>query len=229
MVDYAALHEQLLGRVPVGSINEQWLFSASMRRPNLYAQAGKRLLDIAVAAMLLVVSGPVLAVAALLIRLTSRGSVLYKQERLTLQKQPFTILKLRTMVTGAEHADRAQFATQNDPRITRVGRFLRQWRIDEIPQLVNVIRGDMSLVGPRPERHVFSTHFERLLPFYAARLAVRPGLTGWAQIHCPYASNEDQTREKLEHDLFYVKNLSAHLDLLILLKTARTVLAGHGR
>jgi len=228
MVDYAALHEQLLGRVPVGSISEQWLFSASMRRPNLYAQAGKRLLDVVVAGMLLAAAGPLLALAALLIKLTSKGPVLYKQERLTLKRHPFTILKLRTMVPGAEPADRAQFATRNDPRITRVGRFLRQWRIDEIPQLLNVIKGDMSLVGPRPERNTFSKHFERLLPFYAARLAVRPGLTGWAQIHCPYASSDDQTREKLEHDLYYVKNQSAHLDLLILLKTARTVLAGRG-
>ena len=133
------------------------------------------------------------------------------------------------MVENAESLTGAVYAADNDPRITKMGRFLRKWRLDEIPQLLNIIKGDMSLVGPRPERYVFIKEFEEKIPFYTQRLAVRPGLTGWAQIKYPYASSIEQTEEKLQYDLYYIKNMSFLLDVVVLLKTIKVVLFGRGK
>ncbi|MDO8140800.1 MAG: sugar transferase, partial [Candidatus Brocadiales bacterium] len=141
----------------------------------------------------------------------------------------FTIMKFRTMVENAESRTGAVYASDNDPRITKIGRFLRKWRLDEIPQLLNVIKGDMSLIGPRPEREVFIREFEEKIPFYTQRLLVRPGLTGWAQAKYPYASSIEQTEEKLQYDLYYIKNMSFILDVVVFLKTIRVVLLGKGK
>lgn len=133
------------------------------------------------------------------------------------------------MVENAESNTGAVYTADNDPRITKVGKFLRKWRLDETPQLLNVIKGEMSLIGPRPERYVFIKEFEEKIPFYAQRLAVRPGLTGWAQVKYPYASSIEQTEEKLQYDLYYIKNMSFILDLVVLLKTTKVVLFGSGK
>ena len=138
-------------------------------------------------------------------------------------------MKFRTMVENAESLTGAVYAADNDPRITKIGRFLRKWRLDEIPQLLNVIKSDMSLVGPVREREVFIREFEEKIPFYTQRLLVRPGLTGWAQVKFPYASSIEQTEEKLQYDLYYIKNMSFILDVVVMLKTIRVVLFGRGK
>jgi lipopolysaccharide/colanic/teichoic acid biosynthesis glycosyltransferase len=133
------------------------------------------------------------------------------------------------MVQNAEAHTGAVYAIDNDPRVTKIGKFLRKWRLDEIPQLLNVIKGEMGLIGPRPEREVFIKEFEEKIPFYSQRLVVRPGLTGWAQVKYPYAATIEQTEEKLQYDLYYIKNMSFVLDFIVLIKTIRVVLFGSGR
>ena len=167
-------------------------------------------------------------IAALLVRLTSLGSAFYRQVRTGMHGRPFTIYKLRTMVNDAE-AGGVQWAEKNDTRITPLGKFLRATRIDELPQLWNVLRGDMSLVGPRPERPEFVEQLEKEIPFYRARFAVRPGITGWAQVKHRYVNSIEDTKTKLEYDLFYIKNRSLWLDLVILGKTAKTVVTFRGQ
>jgi len=172
---------------------------------------------------------PVMVVLAIAIKCDSRGRIFYTQERVGKDGRKFTIMKFRTMVENAESLTGAVYAADNDPRITKIGRFLRKWRLDEIPQLLNVIKGDMSLVGPRPEREVFIREFEEKIPFYTQRLLVRPGLTGWAQVKYPYTSSIEQTEEKLQYDLYYIKNMSFILDVVVMLKTIRVVLFGKGK
>jgi lipopolysaccharide/colanic/teichoic acid biosynthesis glycosyltransferase len=164
---------------------------------------------------------------ALAVRLDSPGPILFRQERVGRGQRPFTLAKFRSMRTDAEK-DGAQWATEDDPRATRVGRFIRKTRLDELPQLWNVLVGDMSLVGPRPEREMFVRQLLETSPYYGQRLVVRPGLTGWAQIKAPYASSFEESIEKLKYDLYYIKNMSLFLDISILLSTARIVLLGRG-
>ena len=183
----------------------------------------KRLLDIIVSLMLLIMFSPFLLAATIAIKLDDRGPVLYRQQRVTRNGRLFPILKFRTMRVDAEKAG-AVWAAERDPRITRVGQFLRQSRIDEMPQLWNVLRGEMSLVGPRPERPEFVTDLERHLPLYQERHMVKAGLTGWAQINYPYGASIEDARAKLSYDLYYVKNFSILFDLLIILQTLRVVL-----
>jgi lipopolysaccharide/colanic/teichoic acid biosynthesis glycosyltransferase len=189
----------------------------------------KRLVDFTLGAALLIVLSPLLLLIAVLIRLFSPGAVFYTQERIGLQNRPFHVVKFRSMVTGAEDDSGPVWAAEDDPRVTRIGRWLRRWRMDELPQLWNVIKGDMSLVGPRPERSIFVNEFLTAVPMYNQRHGLRPGMTGWGQIHYDYAASREQTREKLEYDLFYVKNASFLLDLAILLRTTRTLVAARGR
>ena len=229
IVDFATTCERFLNRVPAEHVSELWLLWGLMGRSSFYVTRLKRLVDLALALLLLVPALPLMAAIAVAIRLTSRGPVLYAQERVGRHHRPFRLLKFRSMVPGAEDSSGPVWAQENDPRVTPVGRFLRRTRLDELPQLLNVVRGDMSLVGPRPERGVFVEEFLRALPMYDQRHAVRPGLTGWGQIHYDYAASHEQTREKLEYDLFYVKNASLLLDLAILLRTTRTLVGGHGR
>jgi exopolysaccharide biosynthesis polyprenyl glycosylphosphotransferase len=166
----------------------------------------------------------VMPITALLIRLDSPGPILYRQERIGKDDQPFQILKFRSMYADAEEDGAPQWADLQDPRVTRVGAILRRTRLDELPQLLNVLRGEMSLVGPRPERPVFVAQFGRQIPFYGVRHSVRPGITGWAQINYRYAASLEDAKRKLEYDLFYVKNRSIFLDLAILLQTFRIIL-----
>ena len=188
----------------------------------------KRAIDLVFALGVGVVFLLLLPLLALAIRLESQGPVFYRQTRIGLGNRPFTIVKLRTMRVDAER-DGAQWTQVGDPRITRVGAFLRRARIDELPQVWNILRGDMTLVGPRPERPEFTRQLEQSLPFYAKRHAVKPGLTGWAQVRYRYASSVHDAAIKLEHDLYYVKRLSLRLDLQILLRTVQVVLRLRGR
>jgi lipopolysaccharide/colanic/teichoic acid biosynthesis glycosyltransferase len=165
---------------------------------------------------------------ALLIALESPGTVIYRQKRVGRGGKTFTLLKFRSMSMDAEKDGKAAWAAVNDARITRIGRFIRRTRIDELPQLINVLRGEMSLVGPRPERPEFVTMLSEQIPFYAVRHSVKPGITGWAQVRHCYVATVDDTVKKLEYDIYYVKNNSLLLDLLILLETVRVVLLGEG-
>lgn len=187
----------------------------------------KRILDIVVAATLLVCTLPVTLLTALAVKLDSKGPVFYSQERIGLYGKRFMVHKFRTMFTDAEK-NGAQWATKNDPRITRVGRFLRKTRIDELPQLLCVLKGDMSMVGPRPERAVFIEKLREQIPFYIGRLKMKPGLTGWAQVRYHYDTSLEDVQKKLEYDMYYYENMSLLLDLQILFRTVYVVLTGKG-
>jgi exopolysaccharide biosynthesis polyprenyl glycosylphosphotransferase len=187
----------------------------------------KRVFDILVASLLLVLASPLVVVVALAVKLDSRGPLFYRQERVGLHGKAYWVWKFRSMRTDAEK-NGAVWAQANDGRATRVGRFIRKTRMDEIPQVFNVLVGDMSFVGPRPERPVFVEQLKRQIPFYGLREAVKPGITGWAQIRYPYGASVDDARNKLEFDLYYVKNGSLFLDIGIIFHTVRHVLLGRG-
>ncbi len=190
----------------------------------VWSMRAKRVLDVVVSGAAVVVLSPVLLLAALAIRLDSPGSVFYRQTRVGLNGAPYEIVKFRSMRSDAEVAGKPQWAQENDSRVTRVGRFLRQTRIDELPQILNILKGEMSLVGPRPERPFFVEKLEEAMPFYAERHRVKPGLTGWAQIKYRYGATEEDAREKLRYDLYYVKNFNVLLDIFIMMRTVRVVL-----
>jgi exopolysaccharide biosynthesis polyprenyl glycosylphosphotransferase len=175
-----------------------------------------------------VVACPVMILVAILVRLTSRGPVLYRQQRVGKGGVNFTVLKFRSMFKDAEAATGAVWATKDDPRITPLGRWLRKLRLDELPQLINVLRGDMSIVGPRPERPEFVAIFSKQIPYYRQRMVVRPGITGWAQINFKYGDTLDDTILKLEYDLYYIKNLTFSLDVYIMFQTIKVMLLGRG-
>ena len=169
-----------------------------------------------------------MVLAALLIFMESKGAILYRQERVGLQGRTFNVIKFRSMYVDAEKDGTPRWATVGDPRITRVGKWIRKTRIDELPQLFSVLKGDMSLVGPRPERPFFVEKLIQEIPFYAARHSVKPGLTGWAQVRYHYGSSVEDTQQKLQYDLYYVKNNSWFMDLVILFETVGVVLTGKG-
>jgi len=188
----------------------------------------KRVLDLAFSVLMLVFFLPVMLVVAGLIKITSYGPVIFKQERIGLNGRKFTMYKFRTMHKDAEDDSGPVWAANNDPRITPLGRFLRFSRLDELPQLINVIKNDMSLVGPRPERPYFVDKLIKEIPFYSERLTVKPGITGWAQVTSPYADTLEENKEKLLKDIFYIKNMSLSLDVLIFLKTIWTIIQEKG-
>jgi len=223
VLQYLTFLEHEIRRVDMRRVEVGWLLYSSGFYFGTIDNALKRLLDVGVSTVLLVLFSPFLIVAAIAVKWDDGGPVFYTQERLTRNERPFRIFKLRTMRVDAESAG-AVWAKAADPRITRVGMFLRRTRIDEMPQLFNVLRGDMSLVGPRPERPSFIDHLAQELPLYHERHMVKAGLTGWAQINYPYGASLDDARSKLSYDLYYVKNFSILFDLLILLQTLRVVL-----
>ncbi len=222
--------ERTCGRVPIRSLGDKWLpgtFWSSTDRP-LVQRVVKRASDFSVALVLLAIALPVVLPAMLLAAVSQGFPVFYRQERVGRAGKLFTLFKLRTMRNDAEK-DGPRWADKADARTTALGRWLRRTRLDEIPQLWNVLKGDMSLVGPRPERPEFVSLLEQKIPFYRARLATKPGLTGWAQVKFGYASGLDDAVTKLEYDLYYIKNRSLWLDVVILLQTVRVVLAHRGR
>lgn len=227
--DFSTFLERETGRVDLDSVNPSWLiFSDGFSSGRMISSAAKRLFDVAASLLLLCLTLPVIVLFALLVKLDSKGPAFYRQSRVGLYGQTFNVLKLRSMRTDAELAGEAKWAEKNDPRITRVGRFIRKVRIDELPQTWTVLKGQMSFVGPRPERPQFVNDLEKQLPFYAERHMVKPGITGWAQINYPYGASIADSRHKLEYDLYYAKNYTPFLDLLILLQTIRVVLWPEG-
>ncbi len=226
--DFSSFIERETGRIDLDTVNPSWLiFSDGFSSGRAISGAAKRLFDITVSSLLLLLAAPVIVLFALLVKLDSRGPAFYRQPRVGLYGEPFDVIKLRSMRTDAEVGG-AQFAQENDPRVTRLGRFIRKVRIDELPQTWSVLKGEMSFVGPRPERPQFVAELEEQLPFYAERHMVKPGITGWAQINYPYGANLEDSRHKLEYDLYYAKNYTPFLDLLILLQTLRVVLWHEG-
>lgn len=224
------LAERELQRIPPRWVGNQWLLFSSHidGQRSTVPQQLKRYADVVISLVLLLLSTPLLLLAAALVRLQDGGPVLYRQRRTGLFGQPFKVLKIRTMVQDAEEGT-AQWAQVSDQRITPVGLWLRRTRVDELPQLLNVLRGEMSLIGPRPERPELEVELENRIPNYRLRHWVRPGLSGWAQVNMPYGASVEDAELKLSYDLFYLRNASLWLDLLILLKTIKTVLKGAGR
>lgn len=224
----ARVYEEVLGQVPAEHLGPGWfLDTPSSPFPTIYRLV-KRLLDLAVGAVGLLLLLALLPLIALAIYLDNPGPIFYRQERSGLFGRPFFLYKFRSMVADAEAVGQARWATQNDPRITRVGRLLRRTRLDELPQFINIFRGDMSVVGPRPERPQFVAQLEQQIPFYRARLSVKPGLTGWAQVRYRYGNTVEDALVKLKYDLYYIKNRSFFLDLIIIFRTVGVVLAMRG-
>jgi exopolysaccharide biosynthesis polyprenyl glycosylphosphotransferase len=213
------LYDKLSRRIPIQHIDPAWALNVIEKLPSRLSLSCKRLMDLALAGFGLLVLAPFLPLVALAIRLDSPGPIFYRQIRSGRAGRPFTILKFRTMVTDAEKDGRARWASEDDPRITRVGRFLRKTRVDELPQLHNVLRGEMSIVGPRPERPEFIEQLEQDIPFYRTRLMVKPGLTGWAQIHYRYGSSVEDALIKLQYDFHYLRYWSLWLDLYVIFRT----------
>ncbi|MEW5802996.1 MAG: sugar transferase [bacterium] len=226
--DAPDFYEQITGKILINRLRPSWLLFTSGFGNKSMPQASKRLLDIVLSSLLLFFTSPILLVSALLIRLDSRGPILFRQERVGEWGKVFQLYKFRTMDANAEQKTGPTWAKKNDHRITRVGRFLRQTRIDELPQLINVLKGEMSLVGPRPERPFFVQKLDELIPYYKQRLIVKPGITGWAAINYRYCSTPRETGEKLSYDLFYIKHRSLLLDFFIGLKTVNIILFRKG-
>ncbi len=225
VTDETTFYESTYGEVPVSHITPSWFLAADLKGQRQEHALIKRIFDAVIAAVGLVLTAPLLVVVAAAIRLHGRGPVLYSQARVGQSGRIFTLYKFRTMNGNAESGGSA-WATPNDPRVTGIGRFLRKSRLDELPQLWNILRGDMSVVGPRPERPEFVGPLTSLIPFYDERHLIKPGLTGWAQINYPYGSSVADARRKLQLDLYYVKHTSLELDLIILLRTFGTFFLG---
>jgi sugar transferase (PEP-CTERM system associated) len=221
------LYERLMGKILTDYVRPSVLIFAASPMHHTIQIWLKRLLDIVVAIVLLILTLPVMLCAAVLIKLTSKGPILYNHDRVGLGGRSFTIWKFRSMRTDAEK-DGIRWAAANDDRVTPFGRIMRKARIDELPQLINVLKGDMSMVGPRPERPHFVRKLKHEIPFYDLRHTMRPGLSGWAQVRYQYGASVEDAHEKLRYDLYYVKNYSLFLDLTILLETTKVVLFGSG-
>jgi sugar transferase (PEP-CTERM system associated) len=229
ILDMPQLYQRLATKLPVQYIEDQWLlFSEGFDLLSRgYVQRMKRILDFVFSGLMLFLASPLMVITAIAIRLDSPGPIFYKQQRVGKRCKIFSVYKFRSMTYNAEEQG-AIWAQKKDPRVTRVGRFIRISRIDEIPQIWNVFKGDMSLVGPRPERPEFVNVLDSQIPYYSVRHTVTPGITGWAQINYPYGASIDDALRKLEYDLYYIKNMSIFLDLKILLKTVGVVLLGQG-
>jgi len=228
VTDLAGFFERVRGEVPIDSLKASWLIYGDGFRQSTLRSLVKRTFDLLAALFLLVLTAPIMLLAGLAIALESGFPVIYRQERVGARGEKFMLLKFRSMIRDAEQDGEARWAAVNDARVTWVGRFLRRMRIDELPQLVNVLKGEMSFVGPRPERPCFVTELSEKVPFYGVRHSVKPGITGWAQVRCSYGASVEDAVRKLQFDIFYVKNHSFFLDLLILLETVRVVLFGEG-
>ncbi len=228
VTDLSTFLERIQGRIRLDGLRASTLIYGDGFRQGAIRTISKRAFDVFVSATLLLLAAPFMVAAAIIVALESRGAVLYTQERVGEGGKPFGILKFRSMVQDAEKDGKPRWAQANDARVTKFGKIMRRTRIDELPQLINVLRGEMSFVGPRPERPFFVAQLKQRIPLYDARHTVKPGLTGWAQVRHSYAASEEDSRTKLEYDLFYVKNHTLLLDILILIETAGVVVTGEG-
>jgi len=228
IVDGESFYERITGKLLVERINPSWLiFSDGFVKAPL-SRFTKRIVGLVLASLMFLILSPLLVLVSVAIKLDSKGSILFSQERVGENGDIFTLYKFRSMRTDAETLSGPVWAEEDDPRVTRVGRIIRKLRMDELPQLWNVIKGDMSLVGPRPERPYFVEKLKQKVPYYNQRFAVKPGVTGWAQVMYPYGATEKDALEKLKYDLYYIKNMSLIMDLMVIFHTVKIVLLGRG-
>jgi sugar transferase (PEP-CTERM system associated) len=228
IIDFLSFCEREIGRVDLDALQPSWLIFSDGYRMSWTARASKRAFDIVVSAAMLILTLPLLVLTALVIKLEDGGPVFYSQERVGLFGRRFTLYKFRSMRVDAEGGGPPRWAAKEDTRVTRIGGVIRKVRIDELPQLINVLKGAMSFIGPRPERPYFVDQLSRHIPFYGERHAVKPGITGWAQIRYSYGASLQDARDKLSYDLYYVKNHTLLFDLIILIQTVRVILFPDG-
>jgi len=228
VVELSTFFERETGRLQMESVNASWMILSEGFQNGLARDLIKRTFDLGVSGVLLILTLPIMILVALLILLENGAPILYRQERVGQDGRIFTILKFRSMKVDAEKDGKPKWAAQNDDRTTAVGRIIRKVRIDELPQIFNVFKGDMSFVGPRPERSYFVEKLAKEIPYYLSRHSVKPGITGWAQVRGNYGASVEDSLEKLQYDLYYVKNHSLFLDLMILLQTTQVVVWGKG-
>ena len=228
VLDGNDFYENLTGKLAVSALNPGWLiFSSGFQKSHIRLFL-KRLTDLILSILLMIICLPLFIITALLIKIDSTGPVIFSQERMGENGRSFRVHKFRSMVQDAEKQSGPVWAKNDDDRITRVGRIIRKLRIDELPQLWNVLKGEMSFVGPRPEREFFIKQLEKQIPYYFVRFSVKPGITGWAQICCGYGASVEESIEKLSYEIFYIKNMSPLMDLMIVLRTIKIVLFGRG-
>jgi len=228
VIEGTSFYEMLAGKLIVDQINPAWIIFSKGFYKSRTRRFFKRSTDLIISLAMLILFSPLIIVTAIIIKIDSTGPVLFSQERIGKNKKPYMLYKFRSMVQDAEKQSGPVWASDNDKRITRVGNVLRKWRIDEIPQLWNVLKGDMSFVGPRPEREYFVNKLEEIIPYYGERFSVKPGITGWAQVCYRYGASVDDAFEKVNYDLFYIKNMSVFMDVMIILRTIKIVLFGKG-
>jgi len=228
VVDAVSFYEQMTGKLLVENIQPSWFIFSNGFRVTSFMRAQKRIFDVIISCIGLIFAAPLFPLVALLVKLDSSGPVLFSQDRVGERETIFKVYKFRTMKQDAEKETGAVWAQENDPRVTRIGHFLRKSRLDEIPQLFNVLKGDMSFIGPRPERPEFVEKLKEKIPYYSKRHFLKPGLTGWAQVKYSYGASEEDALEKLRYDLYYIKNYSLLLDFQILLETIKVVMFSRG-
>ncbi len=233
VVDIPSFSEEMLLKIPIFSLEESWFLENLLSNRKLVFEKIKRLFDVFTASFLAIFTALIFPLIALAIKIESSGPVFYRQKRVGKNGKIFEMVKFRSMYAkskdgGAENG-KAVWANENDPRVTKIGNILRKTRIDEIPQIINILKGEMSLIGPRPERPEFEAELSEKIPYYNMRHLIFPGLTGWAQINYPYGASIEDAKEKLEYDLYYLKNRSLILDVVIILKTARIIISREGR
>ncbi len=228
VIDAPSFYEEMTGKLLIENITPSWFIFSNGFKMNFSQRFLKRIFDVVFSFLGLILTMPFLPLAALMIKFDSRGPVFFRQVRVGEFEKEFVLYKFRTMRQDAESSTGAVWAQKNDPRITRVGRLLRKTRIDELPQFYNVLKGEMSFIGPRPERPEFVSELKKHIPYYPERHFVKPGVTGWAQIRYPYGASIEDAVEKLRHDLYYIKNISLFLDVLIFIETVKVMLFGRG-
>ena len=228
IIDGESFYERITGKLLVEKINPSWLIFADGFVKSKVSRAVKRLVGLLLSTLMLVLLSPLILLVAIAIKLDSPGAALFSQERVGEYGKTYTLHKFRSMRADAEKESGPVWASEEDPRVTRMGKIIRKLRIDELPQLWNVFKGDMSFVGPRPERPVFVEKLKKIIPYYNERLSVKPGVTGWAQIKYPYGASEEDALQKLKYDLYYIKNMSLVMDLIVIFHTAKIVLLGRG-
>lgn len=223
-----SFYENLTGKLLVEMINPSWFIFADGFRKSWATRIMHRIANLILAGLGILLTLPLIAVVSLAIKFDSKGPVIYRQKRVGQDNKGFMICKFRTMIHNAEETSGPVWAENDDYRVTRVGRMLRKWRLDEIPQIWNVLKGHMNFVGPRPERPEFVEELQKIIPYYSERHTVKPGITGWAQVSYGYGASVEDSLEKLKYDLFYIKNMSVLLDLMIIFRTVKIVLKKSG-